>query len=69
MLIYVGTNDLASNFVGVYRMVQALDWSGGDDFAALKLRNWVVNGHLAGEMKNYGRLTFATIRGAGHLVS
>lgn len=69
VLIYVGTNDMACNFVGNYRMVQALDWSGGDRFAILKLRDWMVNGHVAGEVKSYGRLTFATVRGAGHLVS
>lgn len=69
VLVYVGTNDLACNFVGNYRTVQGLDWSGGNAFSKLPLDRWSVNGHVAGETKTYGRLTFATVRGAGHLVS
>lgn len=68
VLVYVGTNDLACNFVGNYRTVQGLDWSGGSKFASTELTPWSVNGHTAGETKSHGRLTFATVRGAGHMV-
>jgi carboxypeptidase C (cathepsin A) len=69
VLVYVGTNDLACNFVGNYRTVQGLDWTGGSKFRDLELRNWEVEGHVAGETKTNGKLTWATVRGAGHLVS
>jgi carboxypeptidase C (cathepsin A) len=69
VLIYVGTNDLACNFIGNYRTVQGFDWSGADAFTVTPLKDWTVNGHVAGETKTHGRLTFATVRGAGHMVS
>ncbi|PVF96677.1 peptidase S10 serine carboxypeptidase [Serendipita vermifera] len=68
VLVYVGTNDLACNFVGNYRTVQGFDWTGAKEFVKKELREWKVKGHVAGETKSEGRLTFATVRGAGHLV-
>ncbi|CAG8721275.1 6284_t:CDS:2, partial [Acaulospora colombiana] len=68
VLIYVGTNDLGCNFVGNYRTVQGMDWSGAQVFVEKELHNWEVDGKVAGETKSEGRLTFTTVRGAGHMV-
>lgn len=68
-MVYVGTNDLTCNFVGNYRTVQGLNWTGGDKFRSKELRNWEVEGRVVGETKSYDRLTWATIRNAGHIVS
>lgn len=68
VLVYVGTNDLVCNFKGNYRMLQELDWSGHDAFQREAARDWMVDGRVAGETKRFGRLTWATIRLAGHLV-
>jgi carboxypeptidase C (cathepsin A) len=52
-----------------YRFVQKLDWSHGDVFREVEMRNWSVDGNVAGKTKNAGKLTFATIAGAGHMAS
>jgi carboxypeptidase C (cathepsin A) len=56
------------NFIGNYRTVQGLDWSGAKEFVQKELREWKIDGKVAGETKTEGRLTFVTMRGAGHMV-
>ncbi|PVF96679.1 peptidase S10 serine carboxypeptidase [Serendipita vermifera] len=67
VLVYVGTNDLSCNFLGNYRMVQSLDWTGTRSFVKKELQHWKVDGSVAGETKSEGHLTFVTVRGAGHM--
>ncbi|KAJ7700871.1 serine carboxypeptidase [Mycena rosella] len=66
VLIFAGTYDLACNFVGNDRMTRGLRWYGQQEFSAQPLRDWFVAGRLAGEMRSFGGLTFATLRDAGH---
>jgi len=68
VLIYAGTYDWQCNWVMNYRFVQKLDWSHGDAFREAEMRNWSVDGNVAGKTKGAGKLTFATIAGAGHMV-
>ena len=49
--------------------VDKLQWSGSDAYAKAEWRDWTHNGKKAGEVKETGLLTFATIRGAGHMMS
>jgi carboxypeptidase C (cathepsin A) len=60
---------LRSNHVGNYRWTSALQWSGHKAFNKEELREWRVNGELAGYTRAASGLTFATILGAGHMVS
>lgn len=46
-----------------------LEWSGHDAYKAEEWRDWTVNGKKAGETKSSGPLTFATVLGAGHMMS
>jgi carboxypeptidase C (cathepsin A) len=48
--------------------VDALEWSGADEYANTTAREWVVDGETAGVVRAAGPLTFATISGAGHFV-
>jgi len=68
VLIYAGTYDWQCNWVMNYKMVQKLDWSRGKEFRELEMREWSVDGNVAGKTKTAGKLTFATILGAGHMV-
>jgi carboxypeptidase C (cathepsin A) len=68
VLIYAGTYDWQCNWVMNYRMVQSFEWSGATEFKEAKMRDWTVEGKVAGQTKSVGKLTFATIYGAGHLV-
>lgn len=49
-------------------MTLALDWSGKQAFNEEALRDWHVDGQVAGVTRTAGPLTFVTIAGAGHMV-
>ncbi|KAG5353627.1 hypothetical protein C0989_004308 [Termitomyces sp. Mn162] len=69
VLIYAGTYDWQCNWVANKLWVDKLEWSGSEDDKAQKWRNWEVGGKIVGEVKSTQLLTFATIRGAGHMIS
>lgn len=57
-----------SNHVGNYRWTETLKWSGHKEFSAQSMREWKVEGKVAGETRNANGLTFATVFDAGHMV-
>ncbi|KIJ64661.1 hypothetical protein HYDPIDRAFT_90311 [Hydnomerulius pinastri MD-312] len=67
-LIYVGTYDWICNWVGNERWTLQMPWTGQEAFISQSLREWDVDGHVAGKTRSAGGLTFATIDGAGHMV-
>lgn len=67
-LIYVGKYDWICNWVGNEKWTLELEWNGKDAFAAEPLREWKVDGKVAGSTRSAGAFTFATIDGAGHMV-
>lgn len=69
MLIYAGTYDWQCNWVANKLWVDKLEWTGSEAYAAREWREWEVDGQKAGETKSAGLLTFATVRGAGHMMS
>ncbi|KAK0193168.1 Alpha/Beta hydrolase protein [Armillaria mellea] len=66
VLIYAGANDWICNWVGNERWTLALAWSGQKEFVSESLREWTVDGKVAGKTRRAKGLTFATIDGAGH---
>lgn len=71
VLIYAGTYDWQCNWVANKLWVDKLEWSGRDEYERARWRDWRI-GHGAGkvgEVKSWKTLTFATIRGAGHMMS
>ncbi|KAI5478285.1 serine carboxypeptidase [Pseudohyphozyma bogoriensis] len=70
VLIYVGKYDWICNYIGNYRMLQDLEWSGQAGFLAEDLKSWSAGDskESAGETKSYRGLTFVTLNGAGHMV-
>lgn len=69
VLIYAGTYDWQCNWVANKLWVDELEWSGKEAYRAEAWNDWSVNGKKAGEMKQTPLLTFATVRGAGHMMS
>lgn len=68
ILIYAGTYDWQCNWVANKLWVDKLEWTGQQAYNSADWRDWMVEGNRAGETKKAGALTFATIRGAGHMV-
>ncbi|KAJ8453326.1 hypothetical protein Cgig2_008210 [Carnegiea gigantea] len=61
-LIYSGDHDLVVPFLGTQAWIRSLNYSIVDDW-----RRWWVDGQIAGFTRTYSnRMTFATIKGAGH---
>lgn len=71
MLIYAGTYDWQCNWVANKLWIEKLDWSGRQDFVGQKKEwdTWSVGNKTVGITKSAGPLTFATIAGAGHMMS
>ena len=71
VLIYAGTYDWIANWVGNERWTLSMDWDGREGFAAQPLSDWKVSEDQepAGKFRTFGNFSFATIYGAGHLVS
>ncbi|TFY76033.1 hypothetical protein EWM64_g7980 [Hericium alpestre] len=67
VLVYVGDFDWVCNWIGNERWTLALEWSGHGEFRAEKLRDWEVDGEIAGKTRSAEGFTFATITGAGHM--
>ena len=66
--IYIESTNIR-NKVGNEQMTLSLDWTGKENFVSKSLRDWKIDGQAVGVTRNYGPLTFATIAGAGHMVS
>ena len=45
-----------------------LEWTGKEEFVRQDLREWKVDGKVAGKTRKAKGFTFATIDGAGHMV-
>lgn len=69
VLLYAGTYDWQCNWVQNKLWIEKLEWSGKEGYGRAKWRDWSVGSKTAGETKTAGVLTFATIRGAGHMIS
>lgn len=48
--------------------VHAMEWTGREVFNAESLRDWFFEDNVAGRFKSAHGLTYATVKGAGHLV-
>ena len=68
VLIYVGMNDFICNWVANERWMLDLEWSGQEGFRKEELKDWKVDGKVAGRTKSIDGFTFATVYGAGHMV-
>ena len=71
VLIYAGTYDWQCNWVANKLWVEKLEWSGQEEFNTEAWRGWRVSDDKgdAGITKSAGKLTFASIYAAGHMMS
>ncbi|KAJ7519140.1 hypothetical protein O6H91_20G024700 [Diphasiastrum complanatum] len=68
LLVYAGEYDLVCNWLGNFKWVTAMDWSGQQSFAEAPFKPFKVDGDEAGSASNYGPLTFLKVHDAGHMV-
>ncbi|GAB4836408.1 hypothetical protein Ancab_001320 [Ancistrocladus abbreviatus] len=68
LLIYAGEEDLICNWLGNWGWVQAMEWSGQQDFVSSPDVPSQVDGSEAGIMKSSGPLSFLKVHNSGHMV-
>eukprot|EP00262_Sarcandra_glabra_P016595 TRINITY_DN545_c0_g1_i1.p1 TRINITY_DN545_c0_g1~~TRINITY_DN545_c0_g1_i1.p1 ORF type:complete len:499 (-),score=77.72 TRINITY_DN545_c0_g1_i1:189-1685(-) len=68
LLVYAGEYDLICNWLGNYRWVNSMEWSGQQMFAEAPMEPFTVDGKEAGLLKSYGSLSFLKVHDAGHMV-
>ncbi|KAK7312598.1 hypothetical protein VNO77_36569 [Canavalia gladiata] len=60
-LAYAGEEDLICNWLGNWRWVHVMEWSGQKAFGASGTRSFLVDGKEAGSLNSYGPLSFLKI--------
>lgn len=68
ILVYAGEYDLICNWLGNWRWVHAIEWSGQKDFEAAPNVPFIVDSWEAGVHKSHGPLSFLKVHDAGHMV-
>lgn len=68
-LIYVGKNDFGCNHVGNEAFTSNLEWTGHEAFNDQPIKDWYVDGKVAGQRRSANGLSFVTFEGAGHMVN
>lgn len=68
VLIYNGQNDVVVNTAGVLQYINSLGWSDLYNWKRTRKQIWTIDGKVVGWVKNHGRLWFALVNGAGHMV-
>lgn len=70
VLIYAGDKDYICNWLGNLAWTNELEWKNNEEYRFLPLAHWKneETGEVAGEVKNYGSLTFLRVYDAGHMV-
>ncbi|KAL6598706.1 hypothetical protein ACP70R_046104 [Stipagrostis hirtigluma subsp. patula] len=68
VLIYAGEYDLICNWLGNFRWVNSMVWSGQQNFSEAPMLPFKANGKEAGMLKSYGSLSFLKVYNAGHMV-
>lgn len=68
IVFYTGQLDVITGYPMVVNFLEALDWSGKEDFARASRHKWCVEGQQAGYFKGAHNLYDVFVRDAGHIV-
>jgi hypothetical protein len=68
ILFYNGDRDMTTNMVGTELLLNAMEWSGKDEWTNAKRGLWMVDKHPAGWAKEYENLSFVVVYNSGHMV-
>ncbi|XP_038721950.1 serine carboxypeptidase-like [Tripterygium wilfordii] len=69
LLIYVGDEDLMCDWIGNFRWVLELNWSGKEGFTRNSVIQFIVDDELVELLTKYGPLTFIKVFQTGHMIS
>lgn len=64
MYICAGDKDLLCAWPGQEAWLDALQWSGAQSFRQAPVEDWVVDGEVAGSIREWGPLAFVIVKDA-----
>ncbi|KAH6675713.1 Alpha/Beta hydrolase protein [Halenospora varia] len=67
-IIWAGDADANCDHIGNYLAAQAITYPQQSTFVSKALRNYTVNGHVGGQFKTAGDLSWLRVYGAGHTI-
>jgi len=69
IMLFHGDQDYVCNYLGVERLIEALEWNGATGFSnTTKPQSWKFNKTEVGEWTNERNLTYVKVYGASHMV-
>lgn len=68
VVVYNGDRDMTTNMVGTELCLNAMEWSGQNEWLDAPRGLWKVDNYPAGWVKEYKNLTFAVVYNSGHMV-
>ena len=68
VLMYNGDRDMACNAAGTEQLLNAMKWSGAQEWYSTPRGLWTVGKEPAGYTKSYKNLNFVVVYNSGHLV-
>ena len=68
VMVYSGKEDYVCNYLRGLEWTNATLWKGTEEFDAAVFKDWHVDGEVAGQVKNYDKLTFVQVEGVGHMI-
>lgn len=69
VLVYSGVLDYSVNWIGSKLFTDNLEWHGSSGYQSAPTRDWRTStGELAGDVRNFDKLTFLRVYDAGHEV-
>lgn len=69
MILFYGKDDFLCNYLGGMKTIESLKWEGAQKILKQPYKDWVVDGKVMGEYKNYGKLTYLEVFDAGHMAT
>lgn len=68
VLMFAGAEDLICNYVGIERMIDALEWNGQKGFGNATMEKWSLNGTDVGEWTDARNMSYVKVFDASHMV-
>ena len=68
LLVYNGDRDMTTNMVGTELALNAMEWSGKEDWLDAQRGLWMTDKYESGWAKELGPLSFVVVYNSGHMV-
>ncbi|KAJ9093470.1 hypothetical protein QFC19_008329 [Naganishia cerealis] len=68
VMMFAGDEDLICNYKGIERLIDRMQWNGGQGLGGIPVEDWYVNDTYAGTWQTGRNLTYVRVAGGSHMV-